>query len=73
MTEPTLESLADRIAALERKLVVKPTGEGAQYDWRSIVGMMDDNEFTREWIAEMEAIREADREAARQGQPETKP
>jgi hypothetical protein len=34
---------------------------------------MEDNEFTRQWIAEMEAIREADRQAAREGRAEDAP
>lgn len=65
MAELTLEALAKRVEELERKVasltnVVPPTK-----DWRSVVGMSEDSEFTRQWLAEMEAIREADRKAAR--------
>ncbi len=61
MPESTLESLTARVAELERKLsaAAKPT------DWRAIVGMFPDDEFTRAWVAEVEAAREADRAAAR--------
>lgn len=69
MTEPTLEALAKRIEALEQKLAAQTAVQPAK-DWRSVVGMMEDNEFTRQWIAEMEAIREADRKAAREGHGE---
>ena len=59
MTEVTLESLAARVAELERKSSAEPHG-----DWRELVGMFDDNEFTRSWMAETAAIRLADRAAS---------
>ena len=61
MPELTLESLAARIAEIERKLadksssVIPPTR-----DWRSVVGISEDNEFTRAMQAEIIALREAD-------------
>ncbi|OWK36968.1 hypothetical protein [Fimbriiglobus ruber] len=71
MPELTLEALAARVAELERKLstttngVVPPTR-----DWRSVVGMFDDSEFMAQVIAEGQAIREAQRKAAREGRDE---
>jgi hypothetical protein len=70
MPELTLESLAARVAELERKLAASTS---QPKDWRSVIGTMEDNEFTRQWIAEMEAIREADRQAAREGRAEDAP
>ena len=69
MPELTLESLAARVAELERKLAAAPTPP-TNPPWLSLVGSMEDNEFTRDMIAEMEAIREADRQAAREGRSE---
>lgn len=67
MAEITLESIAQRLDVIERRLRVldNPDIIPAKRDWRTVVGKMEDNEFTRQWIAEMEAIREADRAAAR--------
>ena len=67
MPELTLEALAARVASLERKMatltgVVPPTR-----DWRSVVGISEETEFSRQMRVEMEAIREADRKAAREG------
>ena len=65
MPEPTLENLARRLAEVERRLnekqqsVTPPTR-----DWRSVVGISEDNEFTRLMLAEIEADHEADRQAA---------
>ncbi len=70
MPELTLEALAARVASLELKVatltgVVPPTR-----DWRSVVGISEETEFSRQMRAEMEAIREADRKAAREGTAE---
>lgn len=65
----TLESLAARVAELERKLAAAPPPT-TNPPWLALVGSMGDNEFTRQWVAEMEAIREADRQAAREGRAE---
>ena len=65
MSELTLESLARRLDEIERRLnekqasVIAPTK-----DWRSVVGISEDNEFTRLMLAEIEAAHEADRQAA---------
>ena len=65
MSELTLESLARRLEEVERRLneqqpaIIAPTK-----DWRSVVGISEDNEFTRLMFAEIEAAHEADRQAA---------
>ena len=70
MPEPlTLETLAARVAELERKLAAQPQPQ-TNPPWLSLVGSMEDNEFTRSMIAEMDTIREADRQAARDGRSE---
>jgi hypothetical protein len=66
MPEVTLESLAKRIEDLERKLAELSAGPKPN-DWRSVVGIFEDNEFTRDWEAETLAIRERSRQAAREG------
>jgi hypothetical protein len=63
MPELTLESLAARVAELERKLAAQSAGP-SKLDWLSVVGISDDNEFTRAMLAEMEAASEAERQAA---------
>jgi hypothetical protein len=61
----TLEDLAKRLEAVERRLdemqvpVIAPTK-----DWRSVVGISQMTDFSRLMLAEMEAVREADRKAA---------
>jgi hypothetical protein len=69
MPEITLESLAARVAALEKILTEQKVAQpGKRKDWRLSVGMFDDDpDFVREVIAEGQAIREAEREAARRG------
>jgi hypothetical protein len=65
MSELTLESLARRLEEVERRLneqqpaIIAPTK-----DWRSVVGISKDNEFTRLMLAEIEAAHEADRQDA---------
>jgi len=70
MPELTLETLAARLAEVERQLAAQTNVIPATKDWRSIIGMFPDDEFTSMWIAETEAIREADRKAAREGNGE---
>jgi len=67
MTTPTLEDLAKRLAAVESELagLKKPNN-----DWQRTAGMFDGSEFMRDVDAEIEAMREAERKAAREGQPE---
>lgn len=70
MTELTLESLAKRVAALEKKLAERETWSiPPSRDWREVIGLSEDNEFTRDMLAEMQARRDADRG----DQPEEEP
>lgn len=70
MPELTLESLAARVAELERRLAVRDGILPASRDWRDVVGMSEDNEFTRSMLAEMAAYKEAERQAALRGEEE---
>lgn len=67
MNELTLESLARRVEALEIALGVKGRGRPPK-DWRRVVGMFRDSEFMRAVDEECQRRREAEREAARQGE-----
>lgn len=67
MTELTLESLAKRIDALERKLAERAAPEN---DWRRVVGMFEGSEFMKQVDEEVAAMREAERQAAREGRSE---
>jgi hypothetical protein len=69
MSEMTLEALAKRIEVIEQKLAelslpAKPK------DWRRVVGISEDNEFTRLILTEIEANSEAERRAALEESPE---
>jgi hypothetical protein len=65
MSELTLESLARRLEEVERRLNEKqPLITAPTKDWRTVVGISEDNEFTRLMLAEIEAAHEADRQAA---------
>jgi hypothetical protein len=66
MNDLTLESLAERVAALERAMGTKPP-RAAGKDWRRTIGMFRDSEFMREVDEECLRAREAEREAARRG------
>jgi hypothetical protein len=71
MPEITLESLAARLAAVERQLAEQTAAPPPRTkDWRRTVGTMENNEFTRAMLAEIEAAREAERAAARAGRDE---
>ena len=63
--EVTLESLARRVAALERQIsrqsVVPPTR-----DWRSVIGMSADTPIVREVHAAIAEAREQERREARE-------
>ncbi len=66
MSELTLETLAARVAALERQFaalkgVIPPTR-----DWRSVVGISTETEFSQQLLREMEANRDAERAAAQE-------
>ena len=65
MSELTLESLARRLEEVERRLnEQRPSSIAPTKDWRSVVGISEDNEFTRLMLSEIEAAHEADRQAA---------
>ena len=65
MSELTLEGLARRLEVVERRLNEKqPSIIAPTKNWRSVVGISEDNEFTRLMLAEIEAAHEADRQAA---------
>ncbi len=67
MNEPTSETLAElikRIEALEKK--VSERESPGRFDWLKVVGISEDNEFTRLVLAEIEANRAAERKAAQE-------
>ncbi len=66
MPEITLESLAARLAAVERQLAERTAAPPRAKDWRRTVGMFDDDPGFEDVIAEGRAIREAERASARQ-------
>ena len=66
MSEVTLESLAERVAALEKDLAEQKAKSARKKDWRRTVGKFTGNEFMKQIDAEGQAIREADRQAARE-------
>jgi hypothetical protein len=64
MPELTLEALAARLAVVEQKLssltaIVPPTR-----DWRSVIGISEETDFSRLMQAEMQTLREEQRQAA---------
>jgi hypothetical protein len=68
MNELTLEALAKRVEVLEQKLAERP--QPGPLDWLQVVGISEDNEFTRQVVVEIEAQREqARREAQAEGAP----
>jgi hypothetical protein len=69
MNPITLESLAQRVEALERALAAKSQNH-APKDWRKVVGMFRDSDFMRDVDDECQRMREAEREAARREEPQ---
>ncbi len=72
MPDVTLETLAARVAELERKLAAQTSPVS---DWRSVVGLTGDSEVMADIIAEGRAYREslraeANAEADAEGLPE---
>jgi hypothetical protein len=55
-----LAQVEREVSALKAKSSVIP----ATRDWRSVVGISEESEFSRSMQAEMEAMREAERKAA---------
>lgn len=70
MPEVTLESLASRVAALERELAALKGVTLPSRDWRSVVGISEETEFSRRMQAEMKARKEAEWLAAQNGTEE---
>ena len=61
MSPLSLESLAERVASLEREL--SRLNRPREQDWRSAVGVFADRELSAQIDAEGRAWRERDREA----------
>ena len=70
MNDLTLEGLAKRIEVIELQLAAQ---RSPKKDWRRVVGISDDNEFTRAMLAEIEAQRDAERKAAEEAIPNDSP
>lgn len=66
MNELTLESLAQRVEALERALRLQPPP--GQDDWRRVVGMFAGSDFMKQVDEEGRKIREAERPQSQQEQ-----
>ncbi|VTR91507.1 unnamed protein product [Gemmata massiliana] len=67
MTELTLESLAKRVETLEKLAAEQRAAPVVNMDWLKVVGMFDsDPAFMQQVIAEGQAIREAERHAAKE-------
>ena len=70
MPELTLEALAARVAAVERRLDTLSGVVPPSRDWRSVVGLFDGSEFMPRVDAEIQSLRAAeDTEARNGGQP----
>ena len=67
MPELTLESLAARVAELERKLAASPSIMPASRDWRSVVGMFEGSESMVRVDIEVAAIRAAEPQVIDEG------
>lgn len=60
MSDVTLESLAVRVAEIERQLAALNGVNSPTRDWRSVVGMFRGSEFQKQVDAEIEAMRAAE-------------
>jgi hypothetical protein len=69
MAELSLEALAKRIEAVEQKLAELSLPAKLK-DWRGVVGISEDNEFTRLVLAEIEANSAAEQRTALEEKPE---
>lgn len=61
MSELTLEALANRIAALEARLLRMETASPQKKDWRRTLGTVTGDEVMREIVAAAAELREAER------------
>jgi hypothetical protein len=69
MVEPTLADVVKRLEAVEHELSALRKRPRPK-DWRRVVGMFAGSEFMKQLDADVATAREAEREAARQGDPE---
>ncbi len=65
MSEITLQDLATRLEVVEKKLANLTSVQLPSRGWKSVVGISEQNDFTRDMYAEMQARREEERTAAR--------
>jgi hypothetical protein len=72
MSKLTLEALAARLETVEKKLATLTAVVPPSRDWRSVVGISEQTEFSRLMQAEMNALREADRQAALADNPHSR-
>jgi hypothetical protein len=70
MPEQTLETVIKRVEALEQQLAELRAQQVPKTDWLRVVGISEDNEFTRQVLTEIERNSEAERRAALEAQPE---
>lgn len=70
MAELTLEALAKRIEAIEKELAEQRDRKAREKDWRRVAGMFTGSAFMKLVDAEGRALREAERQAAREGRTE---
>jgi hypothetical protein len=68
MNDITLESLAQRVEALELALAVRPTSPDKK-DWQRVVGMFAGSDFMKQVDEEGRKIREAERVQAQEESP----
>ncbi len=68
MNEITLESLAQRVEALEHALAVRPVPPDKK-DWQRVVGMFAGSDFMKQVDEEGRKIREAERVQAQEESP----
>ncbi len=64
LTPEAFAALQKRVEALEKQLAEPPVP--GRFDWLKVVGISEDNEFTRSMLAEIEANSEAERRAAQE-------
>ena len=64
LTPEACAALEKRVAALEKQLAEPPTP--GRFDWLKVVGISEDNEFTRSMLAEIEANSEAELRVAQE-------
>ena len=67
MSELTLESLAARVALLEQRLDAPKNVIPPLRDWRSVIGICEESDFSRQMQAEIEAASDAEYKAAQEG------